>query len=116
MQYKPKNRRITRERQLTAKLAEQLACQELVAAGFRPDYWTDTNATHELDFVTQLADKVVPIEVKAGTNLTAARLKYAMKKFDLPTAVRFSSLAPRHDGAIYDLPLYAVSTVSKFGE
>lgn len=99
----------------TAKgaLAEQLVCQELIAADFTPYYWTDTNATHELDFIIQLVDKVVPIEVKAGTNLTAASLKYAMKKFDLPSAVRFSSLAPRHDGTIYDLPLYAISVLGK---
>ncbi|KFI45894.1 hypothetical protein GA0061078_1684 [Bifidobacterium bohemicum] len=97
----------------TAKgaLAEQLVCQELVAAGFEPYYWTDTNAAHELDFLVQIDGRVMPIEVKAGGNLKSTSLKYAMRKFGITSAVRFSSLPPRHDGAIIDLPLYAVSTL-----
>lgn len=94
----------------TAKGAftEQYVCQELVAAGWDPKYWTNENSTNELDFLIQCDGVVVPIEAKAGDNLHAKSLKAAIKRFGFTRPVRLSAREPRHDGAIIDLPLYAI--------
>lgn len=91
--------------------AEQLVCQELVSYGFEPRYWTNANSTNELDFLVQGNRNVIPIEVKAGTNLHAKSLKAAIKRFGFRYPVRFSPLPPRKDGDIQDLPLYAVAVL-----
>lgn len=98
----------------TAKgaFAEQLVCQELVSYGFEPRYWTNANSTNELDFLVQMTDHIVPIEVKAGINLHAKSLKAAIKRFGFDYSVRFSPLPARKDGDIQDLPLYAVAALA----
>ncbi|MBC2888232.1 ATP-binding protein [Gordonibacter massiliensis] len=93
--------------------AEQFACQELLAAGRSPYYWAAENATSELDFVVQLNGRVVPLEVKAGRNLKAKSLKASMSRFDFSQAYRFSTLPPKQDGAVCDLPLYAIGTFER---
>ncbi|NMN02661.1 ATP-binding protein [Bifidobacterium panos] len=93
--------------------AEQLVCQELIAYGYEPRYWTNANSTNELDFVIQSENCVVPIEVKSGVNLHAKSLKAAIKRFGFEHPVRFSALPARKDGCIQDLPLYAVAALAK---
>ena len=102
----------------TAKgaFAEQLVCQELVSYGFEPRYWTNANSTNELDFLVQMADHIVPIEVKAGINLHAKSLKSAIKRFGFDYSVRFSPLPARKDGDIQDLPLYAVAALARMSQ
>ncbi len=89
-------------------LAEQFACQELLATGKVPYYWAAKNATSELDFVLQHNGCVAPLEVKAGRNLKAKSLKASINRFGFESAYRFSTLPPRHDGVVYDLPLYTI--------
>lgn len=99
----------------TAKgaFAEQYACQQLAAQGMGTHYWSAENSAAELDFVVQRGASVIPIEVKSGENLQAKSLKSAMKRFGFAQALRFSTLPPRQDGSIQDLPLYAIEAFGK---
>lgn len=89
-------------------LAEQFVCQEIMAAGGDPYYWAASNSSAELDFLLQAGGEVLPLEVKSGETLTSRSLKASIKRFGFHKAYRFSALPPRHDGAIEDLPLYAI--------
>jgi predicted AAA+ superfamily ATPase len=87
-------------------VAQTLSAMESITAG----YWNSDSGTAEMDFVIQHEGQIVPIEVKAETNLKAKSLKVYRDRFAPPIAIR-TSLAPYHaytDGLI-DLPLYALS-------
>ena len=88
-------------------MTEQFVLQELLVAGFRPNYWTNDAGNAEVEFVVQGEKGVYPIEAKAGLNTQAKSLKVYRKLFDPPFAIR-TSLAPAHDGAeVKDVPLFA---------
>lgn len=91
-------------------LAEQYVCQQLTAMGIQCHYWQADNSSAELDFVVQCAGQVVPIEVKSGSNLRSRSLASSIKRFDYKHAVRFSAARPSVDGAIHDVPLYAIES------
>jgi predicted AAA+ superfamily ATPase len=96
-------------------LAEQFACQQLTAAGVTPlHYWTNGQATAEIDFLTQDDwGQVIPIEVKSGLNLRAKSLKVYQEKFKPAYALRCSAapLAVNRDRRLIDVPLYALHVV-----
>lgn len=96
--------------------AEQYVCQQLVAVGLEPFYWQADNSTAELDFLFQDGGRAVPVEVKSGTNLKAKSLAASIKRFGYDLTIRFSAGKPSRDGAIIDLPLYAVESLPKLLE
>lgn len=99
----------------TAKgaFAEQYVCQQLAMQGIDSYYWSAGNSSAELDFIVQAGASIIPIEVKSGVNLQAKSLKSAVKRFGFKEAFRFSTLPPRQDGVIRDIPLYAVEAFEK---
>ena len=55
-----------------------------------PVYWVSESNQAEIDFIIQHDAELIPIEVKAETNLQAKSLKLFCKKFQCPRAVRIS--------------------------
>jgi predicted AAA+ superfamily ATPase len=98
-------------REFKGSIAEQFACQELVAYGHKPAYWSPENSESEVDFVIQ-ADNgdIVPIEVKSGTNLRARSLKVYTNKYSPKIAVRSSQADYKQTDNLYDVPLYLLSS------
>lgn len=97
--------------QAKGALAEQYVCQQLVTMGCEPHYWQADNSSAELDFVIQHQAAAIPIEVKSGLNLKSRSLKAAINRFGYERAIRFSAQRPSTDGAILNLPLYAVEAL-----
>lgn len=92
-------------------IAEQFVCQQLVGLGISPFYWQADNSSNELDFVIQAGGQAVPVEVKSGINLRSKSLKACIQRFGYQKALRFSRAKGGRDGAIVDLPLYAVESL-----
>ena len=59
-------------------------------------YWTriEANASSEIDYVIQHHNKVIPVEVKAGTSGSLKSLHYFMNEKKLSQAVRINSDVP----------------------
>jgi predicted AAA+ superfamily ATPase len=53
-------------------------------------YWTNERSTAEVDFVIQRSATVIPIEVKAETNVRARSFKLFCEKYHSKLAVRTS--------------------------
>lgn len=87
-------------------LTEQYVCQQLVAAGKTPYYWT-ASGTAELDFVVTMKGTVVPLEVKAEENLRAKSLRVVYEKTGLH-GVRTSMSDYREQDWMTNVPLWAV--------
>ena len=63
----------------------------------------------EVDFVCQISNEIIPIEVKAELNVKAKSLKLYQSRF-LPTkSIRMSMADYNEHSTLTDLPLYAIS-------
>ena len=71
-------------------------------------YWSNETSRAEVDFVIQLKSKVIPVEVKAETNLQAKSLKVYIEKFKPNYAIRISMADYKKTETLIDLPLYCV--------
>ncbi len=76
-------------------------------------YWTNETSRSEVDFVIQVDSKVVPVEVKAATNLKARSLKIYMEQFKPELALRTSLADYKKTDNLVDLPLYTVETIKE---
>lgn len=90
-------------------LTEQFVCQEMKAAtGIDLYYWSAENAMAEIDFLIQQNENIIPIEVKAETNLQAKSLKSYISRYLPNYAIRFSLADYKAEEIIRNIPLYDV--------
>lgn len=73
-----------------------------------PRYWSRINPSHEVDFLIQRGNQIIPIEVKADENLSGDSLKIFAKLFpdDTRLRVRFSMRNLCLNGCVLNIPLY----------
>jgi predicted AAA+ superfamily ATPase len=91
----------------TGALTESYVAQQLYANGIKPYYWT-SNANAELDFVIQMEDTVIPIEVKSWKAVRSQSLEFFRKKYGIEYAIRVSAKNFGYENGIKSVPLYAV--------
>ncbi|WP_307974856.1 ATP-binding protein [uncultured Parolsenella sp.] len=91
-------------------LTEQFVCQQFVATGeLVPCYWSAENSTGEVDFLYDYGGRVVPVEVKAETNLKGKSLSSFAKKYGIDRSLRLSLAGFRDQGWVVNVPLYATN-------
>lgn len=94
-------------------LTENYVLGELVNLhGEIPFYWKSEN-TAEVDFIAQFEEKIVPIEVKASTNVKARSLTLYRDKYKPEVSVRTSMLNMKKDDNLLNLPLYMLWTIER---
>lgn len=90
-------------------LTEQYVLQQLKSHGVSPIYYHKTDDSRlELDFVIQQQGHLLPIEVKAESNVRANSLSTLLKNTPSLTALRYSMLPYKEQGQLTNIPLYAV--------
>lgn len=83
---------------------------QLMTLGFPIYYHSVDKSTIEIDFLVQFDGKVLPIEVKAETNVRAKSMRvFIMNHPDL-MGVRFSMLPYQQQDWLVNVPLYACTT------
>ena len=93
-------------------MAEQYVLQELISENKYSIYYYGTNtATFEMDFMIQKERNIVPIEVKAETNLQSKSLKSYCNKYKPQIAYRFSMQDYEEQSWMINVPLYAVCKI-----
>ena len=88
-------------------LVENYVAQELHAKGIRPYYWVSDNQA-EVDFVIQIGDSVIQIEVKSADNVRARSLGIYRNKYTPGYAIRVSTKNIGFENGIKSIPLYAL--------
>jgi predicted AAA+ superfamily ATPase len=88
-------------------LTENYVMQELTANDLVPYYW-ESDGSAEVDFVVQLNEKVIPIEVKASDSVKSKSLKIFVTRYSPEYSIRISSKNFGFDNGIKSVPLYAV--------
>lgn len=93
-------------------LTEQYVMQQLKsAAEFPIHYWSAERGIAEVDFIIQLKDQVVPLEVKAEENLQSKSLKSYVHKYQPHKAIRTSMSNYREEEWLTNWPLYGISEI-----
>ena len=93
-------------------LTEQYVLQQLkTLKNLAAYYWTNDRGSAEIDFLVDNGIDVMPIEVKAETNLKAKSLKTYCEKFKPNKAIRLSMADYRQEDWLLNLPLWSVETL-----
>jgi len=90
--------------------AENFILQELYSYGYH-EVVTWSGRTSEIEFVLELDGRLIPVEVKAGTNTKAKSLFAFINKFDPDSSIKFTGNKYGYDSQhkIYNFPLYMTS-------
>ena len=95
-------------------ITEQYVLQQLLSCtGLQPFYYTSPNSSGEIDFILQIEDCIVPVEVKAAENLQAKSLKAFHQKWQNAFSVRTSLSDFRMDvnDWLTNIPLYGIHKI-----
>ena len=90
-------------------VAEQFVGQQLLS--LRNPH--EKNSKAEVDFLTVIGSKILPVEVKAGKTGTLKSLKLFLQEHNSPLGIRFSQQELSFHDKILSIPIYAVSQMPK---
>lgn len=73
-----------------------------------PRYWSQINPSYEVDFIIQWENEIIPIEVKAESNVTAKSLKKYKQKYGdkIKLRIRYSLENLKMDDDLLNIPLF----------
>lgn len=95
-------------------LTEQYVLQQLKTVNqVETYYWTNDRGSAELDFLIDTGGRIVPIEVKAETNLKAKSLKTYYDKYAPEVSVRTAMLDYKKEEWLLNMPLWAIEGIER---
>lgn len=95
-------------------LTENYVAQELIAKKSKENYYWTSEGTAEIDFLIEEEHEIYPMEVKSGANSKKKSLLVYNQKYAPSKLLRTTTMNLKHDGDIYNYPLYLVSCISLF--
>lgn len=93
-------------------LAENYVSNQLIANGQTSYYWT-SKSDAEIDFVTRLAQDIIPIEVKWGLNTRSRSISSYINANNPNYVMRISAKNFGFENNIKSIPLYAAFCIKK---
>lgn len=90
-------------------LTENYVAQELIAAKHRNPYYWASEGMAEIDFLIEEEHEIYPLEVKAGLSQKKKSLLVYNQKYTPSKLIRTTAMNLKHDGNIYNYPLYLIS-------
>lgn len=95
-------------------LTEQYVCQQLkTIEDLNIYYYTNDRGSCEVDFVVDMGEQIIPVEVKAEVNLRAKSLKTYHEKFSPTVSIRTSMSDYKEEDWLINLPLYAIEQITQ---
>jgi hypothetical protein len=95
-------------------LTEQFVLTELKTNLNTPIfYWSSEKGTAELDYLIQLNNYNIPIEVKSNENLQSKSLKTFVEKYNTKINVRTSMSDYRKENWLINIPLYLIGNANE---
>lgn len=99
-------------REFKGALTEQYVLQQFkTLKSLDVYYWTNERGSAEIDFLVDTGEKIIPIEVKAETNLMAKSLKSYCDKFNPSISVRNAMLDYKKEEWLINIPLWAIEVI-----
>ena len=95
-------------------LTEQYVCQQLkTIEDLDVYYYTNDRGSCEVDFIVDTGERIIPVEVKAETNLKSKSLRTYREKFSPEISIRTSMADYKKEDWLVNLPLYAIDQVAR---
>lgn len=92
-------------------LAEQFVCQELISNNISIYYWSSDDNRQEIDFLVENDDGIIPIEVKAGENLTSISFNNFINNNKTKYGIKLSVLPYVKNEKVINMPLYLTNNI-----
>lgn len=89
-------------------MTENYVLTQFLRSALKPCFWRNEKGTKEVDFIVSLQGKLIPVEVKSGTHVSAASLNEYEKLFHPAFSIRISEKNFGFENGIKAVPLYAV--------
>jgi predicted AAA+ superfamily ATPase len=90
-------------------LSENYVAQELIATKHNELYYWTSEGMAEVDFLLEEDHEIFPLEVKAGLSQKKKSLLVYHQKYTPSKLIRTNTMNVKHDGDIYNYPLYLIS-------
>lgn len=90
-------------------LTENYIAQELIATKHKELYYWTSEGTAEVDFLLEEGHEIYPLEVKAGASQKKKSLLVYNQKYAPSQLIRSTTMNLKHDGNVYNYPLYLIS-------
>jgi len=95
-------------------ITENFVLCELISSGHEDLYYWGSENTAEIDFVLNIKDEIVPIEIKAGKHVRAASLAQYVDRYNPSCAAVISKKNFKEGSPVTHIPLYAVWKLDKW--
>ncbi len=89
--------------------AEAFVLSQLVPCEMPISYYSTNDSQVEIDFVVQTDERIIPIEVKAATNVRSKSLRTFINSHSEFKGLRISMKPYQDEGWMENIPLYAIS-------
>lgn len=100
--------------QFKGSIAENFVCQALKKTyGRAPYYWT-SDGKAEIDYIIEQKGKVIPIEVKSGTETKAKSLSVYKNKYEPSLRIRVSNMNLKITDDLLNIPLFYAEHIDRF--
>lgn len=93
-------------------MVENFAAQQLIAMGQRLFYWKRESSTAEVDFLYEYKNSIYPLEIKAGINPRSKSLAAYGERYKPKKLLRSTLLNALQNGAVMNIPLYALRGIA----
>lgn len=93
--------------------AEAFVLSQLVPCKMPISYYSTNDSQVEIDFVVQTDERIIPIEVKAETNVRSKSLRTFINHHSEFKGLRISMKPYQDEGWMENIPLYAISAYFK---
>lgn len=108
--YQEGNRLFT---EFKGSLTENFVLQHLIDHfEVPPRYWVSESRA-EVDFILQIENDIIPIEVKSNENTIGKSLAFYQKKYQPPCRIRYSLKNLKEDDGLLNIPLFMVDHTRK---
>jgi predicted AAA+ superfamily ATPase len=95
-------------------LTENYVLQHLIKNfEVQPRYWASGNQA-EVDFIIQVKNEIIPIEVKSDENVRSKSLSVYNNLYQPPVRLRYSLKNLKKDDGLINIPLFLVDYTGKF--
>ncbi len=95
-------------------LAEQYVLQQLKTFDdIETAYWISKSGNAEIDFIIQTNGYIIPLEVKASTNIQAKSLKVYREKFIPEKSIRTSLADYEFNNGLFNIPLFMINKLKE---
>ena len=93
--------------------SEQYVLSQMVPSALPIHYFATNDSQMEVDFIVQAEQRILPIEVKAESNVHSKSLRTFIEKNPDLKGVRFSTLPYKDQDWMENVPLYNVEKLIK---